>query len=261
MGRDTAEDIPRGGLVDAHTHLDDATYDDDRDGVVARARAAGVESFAVCGADPARWRLTLEVARRYGGVAFAGIHPWVVADIGDVEEALSRLRDLDVDGIGELGLDRLRAADDDAWERQRAVFRAQLALARQRDLPVVLHCVRAFPELLAICERDGVPRRGGMVHAWAGPPDQVERAQRLGLYVSFGTLVANERARKARHSVPQVAADRLLVETDCPWGAQERGEPADLHGVIEVVAALRGEDPATLGPACGRNFREMVRGR
>ncbi|MCB9688581.1 MAG: TatD family hydrolase [Alphaproteobacteria bacterium] len=260
MGRDTAEDIPRGGLVDAHTHLDDAAYDPDRDRVVARARAAGVDGFAICAADPSRWRIAVDLARRYGATVFAGIHPWAVATTDDVAGALRTIPELGVDGIGELGLDRLRAADDAAWQRQREVFRAQLALARELELPVVLHCVRATPELLAICERDGLPRRGGMIHAWSGAPDQVARAQRLGLHVSFGTLVQNHRARKARESVPLVAADRLLVETDCPWG-DERGEPADLLGVIEAVATLRGEDPAALGPACGRNFREMVRGR
>ncbi|MCA9493258.1 MAG: TatD family hydrolase [Myxococcales bacterium] len=260
MGRDTAEDIPSGGLVDAHTHLDDPVYDVDRDAVVARARAAGVTGFAICAAEPARWPVAVRIARRFGAFVFAGVHPWAVARTTDLDAALATLRTLDLDGIGELGLDRLHASDELAWRRQRDVCRAQLALARELDLPVVLHAVRAFPELLAICECDGLPRRGGMVHAWSGPPDQVARAARLGLYVSFGTLVANERARKARLSVPIVDRERLLVETDCPWGA-ERGEPADLPGVIAVAAAIRGEDPQTLGDACGRNFREMVRGR
>lgn len=262
MGRDTREDTPS-GLVDAHTHLDSEAFDGDRDLVVGRARQAGVTGFVLCASDPDRWDRTAAVARAVGGDLFLGLHPWAASETGPAErdELLARLRTIDLDGVGEIGLDTLHASGPDEARRQREAARAQLAVARERDVPVALHCVRAYPELLAIAERDGLPRAGGMVHGWSGPADQVERAVRLGLHVSFGPLILRDKARKARESVARVPADRLLVETDCPTvriPGVDRGEPAHLLDVVAGVAALRGEDPEVVGPRAAAHFRRMM---
>lgn len=249
--------------IDAHTHLDAPAFDDDRPEVVARARAAGVGSFVLCGADPEGWDRTAGIAREVGGWACFGVHPWWAATLGAdaLDPWLAELRRRPMIALGEIGLDPLRARDPEARENQRRALREQLAVARERDLPVVLHCVRAYPELLAVLERDGLPRRGGMLHAWSGPPDQVDRAVALGLHLSFGPLVSNPGARKARQSAVIVPPDRLLVETDCPDGrpvGTARGEPAHLVRVIDALAALRGEEPRRLGDVAAANTRRLL---
>lgn len=250
------------GLVDAHTHLDFPEFDADRGEVVARARAAGVERFAICGSDHERWDHTVAVAHQLGAVACLGVHPWSAAGLDDAARWVDELRARAPKVVGEIGLDALWAPDDAARDRQRRLFRDQLALARETDAPVVLHCVRAYPELLAWLERDGVPAAGGMVHAWSGPPDQVERALRLGLAVSFGPMVLRDRARKARGSVARVPDDRLLVETDCPNmlpPGETRGEPAHLARVVRELATLRGQQAEHVGQVTAANASRVLR--
>ncbi len=247
------------GLVDAHTHLDFPAFDDDRDEVLARARAAGVDRFVVCGSDPDRWSFaaTLPV------VLFLGIHPWVAAELDDAAHAslLTDLRARVCDGIGEIGLDRLHGRTPEAWSRQVRSFRDQLALARERNVPVQLHGVRAWPELLTVLHRDGLPPAGGLAHSWSGAPDQLDRAVRLGLRISFGPMVLFDRARKARESAVRVPIEHLLVETDCPnqlGPGVSRGEPAHLPTVVAGLAALRGVDVHALGAATTRNFHHLL---
>lgn len=249
-------------LVDAHTHLDFAEFDPDRAEVIARARAAGVERLVICGSDHERWDKTEALAGRIGAVAALGVHPWSAASMDEVEQArwVRDLRARRLVAVGEIGLDALWARDDAARLNQRRVFRDQLALARERDLPIVVHCVRAYPELLVILERDGVPQAGGMMHAWSGPPDLVPRALALGLYLSFGPMILRERARKARGSVREVPGERLLVETDCPNmlpPGEIRGEPAHLVRVIAEVAALRSVSPGHVGAVTAQNAARL----
>lgn len=244
-------------LIDAHSHLD--TLDDEAlDDAIAAGRAAGISSWILAGTTPARWDRTQQVADRIGGLAVLGVHPWSTGDVDDLQATLHDLGRRTLHGVGELGLDA-RSAGGDATARaqQRAVLRAQLALARQRDLPIVLHCVRAYPELLTLLERDGVPTAGGMVHGWSGPPDAVTRALALGLHLSFGPLICRPRAHRARTAAAQVPPDRLLIETDAPDQAPPghvRGEPAHLLDVLSALAGLRGEDPQRLGVQATANL-------
>lgn len=248
---------------DAHTHLDDPAFDGDRAEVCARARAAGVTDFAIAGADPAHWDRVVRVAAEIGAVATLGLHPWWAGDLSEtaIDGIVARLAGaLGSTGLGECGLDHHRARDEGARARQRHALRAQLALARERDVPVILHCVRAHGALLAILRADGIPAAGGFVHAWAGPPDLVQPFLALGLDLSFGSLVARPGAKRARASVVRVPADRLLLETDAPdqpLPGRTRGEPADVVAIATEAATLRGEDPRALLGLAGDNARRQ----
>lgn len=247
------------GLADAHNHLDAGEFDLDREEVVLRAHQAGVSTWLLCSASHERWDRTEQIAQQTGGIAFLGVHPWSAALLSAamLRPWIDDLARRPLVGIGEIGLDVLHASTEVAHINQRHALRIQLALARQRDLPVALHCVRAYPEMLAILERDGVPRAGGMIHAWTGPPDQIERALRLGLYISFGPDLLRDRAKKPRASSLLVPDGRLLVETDCPSGrplGRARGEPADLVAVIEQLAVLRGQQPDHVGRVASANL-------
>lgn len=244
---------------DAHVHLDHPAYDTDRDEVVARARAVGVSRFTLIGSDPDRWTMSLDLGRALGQPVACGLHPWDAStlDAPECDALLQRLAGLPVTAIGEFGLDALHARTDAQRLAQRALVRAQLALARQRHLPVVLHAVRALPELLDLMTRDGAVV-GGVVHAWGGPPDQIARATSMGLQLSFGPAVLRNRAVKARASAVAVPLDHLLVESDGPDMAppgRGRGEMADVPEVLRAVAALRNTPVEDLRRAVQQNAR------
>jgi TatD DNase family protein len=249
---------------DSHTHLDFPAFDEDRDEVVDRARAAGIETWVIAGSDHEDWQRTIDMAVRTGGIAILGIHPWSTASMEPEELApfLQHLTHLPVSGIGEIGLDSLYAPDPASRARQRRGLREQLAIARDRDLPIAIHCVRAYPETIKLLEQDGVPRAGGVMHAWSGPAELIPRAVGLDLHVSFAPLVLRDRARKARESVPHVPDHRLLIETDCPNmlpPGETRGEPAHLVRVAEEVARLRGQDTSHVWDVAARNARRLWR--
>ena len=263
-------------LIDAHSHLD-TLADEPVDGpvggpvggpsvldrAVARARAVGVFSWVLAGTTPTRWDRTQQIAAHTGGIAVLGVHPWFAGDAPDLQTTLHDLGQRALHGIGELGLDAPSAGGDADRARQRRVLRAQLALARQRELPVVLHCVRAYPELLTLLERDGLPRAGGLIHGWSGPTDAMDRALALGLHLSFGPLICRPRAKRARTCAVRIPLDRLLIETDAPDQAppgHERGEPAHLIEVIDTLAGLRGMDPGPLGAQATANLCRLFPG-
>ncbi len=212
-------------MIDALTHLDFPSFDRDRAGIVARARASGVTGWVIAGTDPAAWARTLAVARETGGFPALGVHPWWAPRV-DLDTAIADLEARRPQAIGEIGLDRLKPG----WERQQKAFRAQLAVARGLNCPVILHVVRAWADVRAILRRDGLPAAGGMVHGWTGPPAAVPEAEALGLMVSFGRGLL--RPGRSLESSPRVSLDRLLVETD--------GEPAGLVAVVRALAVRRG---------------------
>lgn len=225
---------------DAHTHLD--THADPL-AAAARAREAGVQSWVIAGADPSRWAEVARVAEATGGVAILGLHPWWVGE--DWRRWVEQLAVTPaLRGVGETGLDRPRAVDERAWSAQIEACRAQLALARERSLPVVFHCVRAWAALRELIRADGLPAAGGMVHAWGGSAEEAREAVRLGLHLSFGTDLVRRPSGRLAEAARAVPGERLLVETDCPdrpVGGRAQGEPADLHVVAEVIAGVRGE--------------------
>lgn len=251
-------------MIDAHTHLDAPAFDADRDAVVARARAAGVTGFVLAGADPDDADRVAAVATALGAPYTLGVHPWWLAELDDAraDAALAAIAARPTPhGVGETGLDHARARTDEARARQVRLLRAHLALARERDVPVVLHVVRAYPQALRVIARDGLPAAGGVVHAWGGPPELVPTAVRLGLHLSFGPAIARE--GRAAASLAVCPPDRILLETDCPDqaldGPTARGEPADLVRVAAIAARLRGgHDVATAAAANTRRLFPAV---
>ncbi len=234
--------------VDAHTHLDHPAFDADRSEVLARARAVGVTACVVAGADPADWDRLVGVAEAHGLPWVLGVHPWWVPEHGDAaQQAFETLQGRTTPhGVGETGLDFGRAVTPAHRDRQLELFRDHLALARERDVPVVLHVVRAYPQALQVLASDGLPAAGGMIHSWSGHPDFVRRAVRLGLALSFSAgFTRSERIAAAMVATP---ASSLCFETDCPDQAVDggRGEPADWVRIVEAAASLRAADPAEL---------------
>ena len=246
-------------MFDSHCHLDAEEYDGDRDAVLARARAAGVRGIMVPGYTPDEWtRLGPLCAAHRGIVCAVGLHPLYVHDLDERtrSDALARLepllRELRARAVGECGLDAPVARKGGAdLETQSAVVDAHLELARSLELPVILHCVRAHGRMLDLLERHGRLPRGGVMHAYGGPVELIDRYARLGFSFSFGGIVTHVGAKKPRLALTRVPLSRLLVETDgpsqVPAGSQRpRSEPADVAKVLAVAAELRGESVSLL---------------
>lgn len=252
--------MPR--LFDSHSHLDVPEFDADRAAVLSRALAAGVVEQLVPAVDHDSWPGLREACAADAGLHAAyGLHPVYLErhrpeHLDALREWIDRERPL---AIGECGLDFF--VEDLDLEAQRDYFGRQLELARDFDLPVVIHARRAVEEVYVTCKRIGGLR--GIVHSFGGSPEQARQLAELGFLLGIGGPVTYERARRLRKLVAEAPIEWLVLETDSPDQPDalhrgERNEPARLSVVLDVVAELRGEDPEAVALATWRNARRLL---
>ena len=248
-------------LVDSHCHIVFRQFEDDLDGVAARWRQAGVRALVHACVEPGEIAAIRALADRFPEMRYSvGVHPldtehWQ-ADTAKVLRQAA-LADDRVVAIGELGLDLFRQKN---LEEQLAMLRPQLDLARELNLPVIIHCRDASEPMLAELRqrhRQGAGLKGVM-HCWGGTPAEMEAFLELGLFISFSGTVTFPKALDTHECARRVPAERLLVETDCPFLAPvpcrgQRNEPAHVALVAERVAELRGESLASLARSSSAN--------
>ncbi len=244
-------------LYDSHCHLDAAPFDPDRSAVLSRARDAGVARQLVPAVDRASWDAIRSLCAAEPGLRPAyGLHPMFLDQhqTGHLDELGDWLHAERPAAVGECGLDFFVDGLDP--ESQRLYFRRQLELARDFDLPVVLHARRAVEEVIATLRQVGGLR--GVVHSWSGSEEQARQLFGLGFCLGIGGPVTYERAKRLRRTVASMPLDFLLLETDAPdqpdadWRGQ-RNEPARLRRVLEVVAQVRGQPEAAIAEATSAN--------
>ncbi|WP_447973243.1 TatD family hydrolase [Nitrospira sp. Kam-Ns4a] len=231
-------------LIDTHTHLDDARYDEDREAVLARAREAGITALVTIGCDLASSRAAVALADRYPQVyATVGVHPHEVRQIGD--DWYDQLRRLaahpKVVAYGEIGLDYHYNYSPPRLQRDR--FREQVCLAKDLGLPIVVHTRAAQDDTIAILREEKADRVGGVFHCFSGDAALARQALDLGFYLSFSGVVTFRNAEPLREIAKTVPLDRMLVETDCPYLTPvphrgKRNEPAYVRLVAERIADL-----------------------
>ncbi|NLA66945.1 MAG: TatD family hydrolase [Gammaproteobacteria bacterium] len=248
-------------MVDSHCHLDALEFARDRAAVVARARAAGVAMQVLPATHAAAWPALREAASLDPGLHPAyGLHPTFLAHheeahVGQLREWIERERPV---AVGECGLDHfVDGLDPGAQSR---VFEAQLRVARDFDLPLVVHARRAVDQVTAAIRRIGGLR--GVVHSFSGSRQQAEALWELGFLVGLGGPVTYERASRLRRLAADMPLEFLLLETDAPDQPDSgiRGqpnEPARLRVVCEAIATLRGVDPAEVASATTRNAQRL----
>ena len=235
-------------LIDTHAHLDFPDYDSDLQEVVARARGAGLVAIATVGIEPGDWDKTLRISDDYADVfPILGIHPNSADQTTD--EAMARLEaecrrpaGKRVIALGETGLDYYR--HHVSHEAQQASFRAHLSLARELDLPVVIHNRDAHGDLLRILRSDGAGTRG-IMHSFSGDVEFALECTELGYMVSLAGPVTFRKAADKHTIAAAVPLDSLLLETDCPFLTPDpfrgrRNEPAYVRHTAEAVARIRG---------------------
>ena len=250
-------------IVDTHCHLDDPEFDRDREAVVARAVAAGVVAQVVPAIDFSTWGKTRDACRTAPGLYPAyGLHPLLLdrhreEHLRELAAWIERERPK---AIGECGLDYFVDGLDP--DTQRFYFRRQLELAREFDLPVIVHARRAFEE--AIAELRRLPGLRGVVHSWAGSEEQARQLFSMGFCLGLGGPVTYERARRIRRVATGMPLEFLLLETDAPDQPDsgrrgERNEPAQLLAVLECIARLRGVEAGEIARATTANACRLFR--
>ena len=234
-------------LFDTHAHLDEDAFSQDVDEVIARAIASGVTSMLAVATTAESSRATIALAARVPNVfAAVGIHPnyAVQAKPGDweiIEELASSPK---VIAIGETGLDRYW--DHTPFEVQLDYFHRQMELAKQRDLPFIVHCREAEPDVVAaLREAAGTGSLKGIMHSFCGGRATLDAALELGMHISFAGMLTFKKNVELRELAKSVPLDRLLVETDAPYLAPQpqrgkRNEPSFVRHTAECLAEIHG---------------------
>jgi len=255
-------------LIDTHAHLDAERFAPDRDEVVAQARAAGVQTIITCGTDLVSSRATTALCERYQDVyAAVGVHPHAASSLFSgqaisqetLDELIALASQSGAAAIGEIGLDY--HYDLSPREAQRDALSAQLQLAVELDVPVVLHCREADDDLMAIV--GNAPRSlRGVLHCFMGGDTLARWALDRGFYLGIAGPITFKRMNGLADVARLAPLNRLLVETDCPYLAPQplrgrRNEPAYVVYVAERLAQIRALPLDALAAATSANAREL----
>ena len=233
-------------LIDTHAHLSFPDFASDLPATVARANAAGVTRIVSVATDLADARRVLTVAGEYPGVfASVGLHPNHISDSwrADMQELTALTGQPKVVAVGETGLDYYRSRDHAGTQKE--MFQAHLDLARQRRLPVIIHCRAAEADTLAMV-RANVPdwRPWGVMHCFAGNTEVARECIELGLLISFTGIVTFKNADALREVAGAVPLESLVLETDSPYLAPvpqrgQRNEPAFIPHIAGALAQIK----------------------
>jgi TatD DNase family protein len=258
-------------MIDSHCHLADDAFTEDLHDVLKRAQAAGLtHALCILAADNsvetgrARELVRLWPALRFG----IGVHPHQAGHLSGREgDVVALVRSgvtsvPEVRALGEIGLDY--HYDFAPKPVQQEVFRLQMRLARELDLPVIIHTREAEDDTVTILREESGGRVRGVMHCFTGTPRLAEDALGLGMHISFAGIVTFPKGANVRDVAAQVPADRILCETDSPFLAPtphrgKRNEPAWVVRVAEDLAALRGVSVEDLARQTGANFEALFR--
>lgn len=250
-------------LIDTHCHLDVEEFAADRAAVLARARARGVTGIVVPGVLASTWESLLAFCASAPDLFPAlGLHPVYLAQHAatDVQQLEQLLAGHAVLAVGEIGLDYyLTGLDRDGQQR---LFEAQLEVARNLDLPVILHVRKSHDDVLAALQRIRVC--GGICHAFNGSLQQAARYRELGFRLGFGGMLTFERSSKLRALAQALPLEDIVLETDAPdmTVAQHRGErnsPEYLPFCLAALAQLRAMPEADVAARTSANARAVLR--
>lgn len=249
-------------LIDTHCHLDVSEFDADRHAVLSRARQAGVVAQLVPAIHRGTWDSLLACCSAEPDLYPAlGLHPVFIdlhreADLEALERHIADHRPL---AVGEIGLDFFVPGLD--RDRQVAFFEAQLIVAREANLPVVVHVRKAHDTVIGVLKRTRV--KGGIIHAFNGSLQQARQYGDLGFKLGFGGMLTFERSNKLRKLAGELPLDALVLETDAPdlTVASHRGErnsPEYLPEVLSALAEIRSDSPSHIARITTTNARRVL---
>lgn len=259
-------EIPLGSsLVDSHCHLDMDVYSTDLEAVLKRAQQQGIHSIITIGIDEVSSAAAIEIAKAYPMVkASVGIHPHDVENTD--EQSYQRLKTLITENrayvvaYGEIGLDYAKLYADAAIQRK--VFRKQLQLAKELQLPVIIHDRDAHDDTMEILESNGPYAKGGVMHCFSGDMKLAEKVLALGFHISIPGVVTFKNGQMLQAVVKEVPLESLLIETDgpflspVPWRGK-RNEPSYLAYTAAAVATLKGTSIQDVAKQTSSNVEKL----
>lgn len=248
-------------LVDTHAHLDFPEFDQDRDAVIEQAKIKGIDLIVNIGSSLEGSKRSVELAKKYPCIyAAVGLHPHE-ADQAD-ENAIKEIKELakkdKVVAIGETGLDYFK--NFSAGDNQRKLFYSLIDLAKEFNLPLVIHSRQAQDDTLSIL-REKMPLKA-VVHCFSGDESFLAQCLELGIYISFTCNITYKKAAGLRELMKVVPLDRLMLETDAPYLSPEgfrgkRNDPSFVRLLAEEIAKIRGMDVSEIARSTTENARRF----
>jgi len=249
-------------IIDAHCHLESEEFAGALDSVLRDAHAAGVVKLITASITPEQWPASRAIAEAHPEVAFTwGVHPWYLKEeYLNLLDGLRKARRQGAVAIGEIGLDG--KVENPPMDLQRIFFETQLRIAKDLELPVVMHCRGAFNELLETLKRLGAPSRGGLIHAFSGSVEVAEACLKHGLRFSMGGTLTYHKSRKRERVLQRIYPEAFLLETDSPdippvQAAPGPNVPANILHCLRGAAAYLGIPEEAIAEQTTRNAVEL----
>lgn len=238
-------------IFETHAHYDDDKFTEDRDELILAVHESGVHPIINVGASIHSTQTTLELAKHYPFIyAAVGVHPSDVADLNEdtfvwLKEQTTYAKTV---AVGEIGLDYYWDKEADVQEKQRYWFGRQLQLAREADLPVIIHSRDAAADTLQVMRDNHAETIPGVIHCYSYSPELAQEFVRMGYYIGVGGVVTFKNAKKLVETVQTIPMERILLETDSPYMAPEphrgtRNDSRNIPYVIAKLAELKGITP------------------
>ena len=237
-------------IFESHAHYEDRKFDSDRVELLSIMKKKNIGTIINVGTTIELSQASVDLAKKYDFIyAAVGVHPSDIECLEEADDGLDRIRAMaapenKVVAIGEIGLDFYWEKDEAVRERQRYWYLKQLEMARELDLPVIIHSRDANEETFNIMKEAAALGTRGVIHCYSGSPEMAEQYVKLGYYIGIGGVVTFKNGKKLKETAKRIPLERILVETDAPYMAPEpfRGERNDstfLPYVIKEISELR----------------------
>ena len=235
-------------IFETHAHYDDERFDEDRDILIEKLFQKNICNIINVGASIESTKTTIALAKKYENMyAAAGVHPSDIAGLN--EETLAWLKEQTKDpkviAVGEIGLDYYCDKEEEVQKAQRYWFAQQMGLARESQLPVIIHSRDAAEDTMRVMKEVHAEEIPGVIHCYSYSPEMAKEFIKMGYYIGVGGVVTFKNAKKLKETVMQIPLERILLETDSPYMAPEphrgsRNDSGNLVYVAEKIAELRG---------------------
>ena len=249
-------------LVDSHCHLESDEFDGCIDSVIDSALNAGIVKLITSSVDSSQWEKSKSLHERFNSVEFTiGVHPWYVSEADrNIKDKLNAAENLGAIAIGEIGLDK--KIHSPAFALQQEIFELQLQYAVDTNKPVIIHCRGAFNELIESINRIGLPKRGGIIHAYSGSSELAEIFIKKGLTFSMGGTLTYRNSKKRSNVLKTIYPDYFLLESDSPdippINTVKPNTPSNILLALKAASEILMTDEESIAKATTENAKKIL---